>query len=374
MTRATFLVVLLLLSGQPTKGQRAFLLRGELDKRPFFGLYASEVQVRSDRANGSDVKDRCGVEWDKPREFVEEWLVGYLGVNFADIVLYQAGNGVDLQTLMFEVDDIGEDKLVDGTLEGIRGHSMDAWRSGGGPVALLQAAGEHGVAIVFSIQPREMTEDQIVGIVSAAFYRFASYPAFLGMVVDCEFTDRMETGSTWRENEQLRARLLTRACAVRDHYETTHGRDFYIFGVWYRTPEPPFGSGARPWHIYFPDVAGLRRLVPIFDGADDRIGHDISAYLGGAASSPKSHGLEATGHTLFLRKKSGGSWVQLDGETIVDMCLSSRDAGNDFIEVEYWYHRATSEGWERCYGPEIKEAAKLIWQESTQVPFWRGWR
>jgi len=340
-----------------------------LKHRPFFGLFVSEVQVRSDGATGRDVEDRTGVEWDNPEEFVENWLVGYLGVNFADIVLYQAGDSVELKTLMFEVDDIGEDELVDGTLAGIRGNSMDAWGSGG-PEDLLEAAGQHGVAVVYNIQPREMTEDQIVGVISAAFYRFASYPAFLGMVVDCEFCDTMETGATWRENEQLRARMLSRACAVRDHYEGIHSREFYIFGVWYRTLEPPFGDGARPWHIYFPDVANLHRLVPIFDGADDRIGHDISCYLGGGANAPKNHGIEATGHCLFLRKKQDGDWIQLDQEAVLDTCLSSWASGNDFIEAEYWYHVVKGAGgWERCYGPEIKAAAELILRGSLPAQY-----
>jgi len=328
----------------------------EEEDKPFFGLYVSEVQVRSDSATGQDVRDRCGVEWDTPREFVENWLVGYLGVNFADIVLYQAGNGVDLQTLMFEVDDIDEDDLVDGTLVGIRGHSMDAWRSGGGPVALLEAAGEHSVTVVFNIQPREMTEDQIVGIISAAFYRFAAYPGFIGMVVDCEFCDTMETGSTWREDELLRARMLRRACAVRDHYEGIHSRDFYIFGVWYRTAY----SGARPWHIYFPDVNDLDRLVPMYDGADDNIGSSVDEWLAGGAASPKDFGIEETGHCLFFRKKRDGIWVQLDSDIILSICEASRDAGNEFIEIEYWYHWARTEGWERCYGPEIKDAVASI--------------
>jgi len=337
----------------------------EEEGRPFFGLYVSEVQVRSDSATGQDVKNRTGVEWDSPAEFVENWLVGYLGVNFADIVLYQAGDGVNLKTLMFEVDDIAEDDLVDGTLVGIRGNSMDAWGSGGGPAALLETAGEHGVAVVYNIQPREMTQDQIVGVISAAFYRFASYPGFIGMVVDCEFCDTMETGSTWREDEQLRAQMLRRACAVRDHYEGIHGRDFYIFGVWYRTAEPPYGSGARPWHIYFPDVNDLDRLVPMYDGADDNIGSSVDEWLAGAATGPKNHSIEETGHCLFLRKKIGGDWVQLDRDIVLGMCEASSNAGNDFIEAEYWYHVVKGTGgWERCYGPEIRDAAALILHDS----------
>jgi hypothetical protein len=331
-------------------------------KASFFGLYVSEVQVRSDSATGQDVKNRTGVKWDSPAEFVENWLVGYLGVNFADIVLYQAGDGVNLNTLMFEVDDIAEDNLVDGTLVGIRGKSMDAWGGGGGPEALLEAAGEHGVAIAYNIQPKEMTQDQIVGVISAAFYRFASYPGFLGMVVDCEFCDTMETGGTWRENELLRAQMLRRACAVRDHYEGIYGRNFYIFGVWYRTAY----GGARPWHIYFPDVNDLDGFVPMYDGADDNIGSSVDQWLAGGAASPKDFGIKETGHCLFLRKKVDGNWVQLDGDIILGMCEASSDAGNDFIEAEYWYHVVKGTGgWERCYGPEIKDAAALILHASV---------
>lgn len=102
-------------------------------------------------ATGQDVKDRTGITWNSPREFVDNWLHGYLGVNFADVVLYQAKGGGEIGTVMFELDDIDEQELIDGTLQGVRGHSMDAWRSGGGPDALLDPAGEHGIGVVFNI-------------------------------------------------------------------------------------------------------------------------------------------------------------------------------------------------------------------------------
>jgi len=294
---------------------------------------------------------------------VNNWLHEYLGVNFADVVLYQAKGGGEIGTVMFELDDIGEEELVDGTLEGVRGHSMDAWGGGGGPEALLEAAGDHGIGVVFNIQPLEFTQDQTVGIVSAAFHRFSGYPAFLGMVVDTEFCDTMETGTDWRDNELIRADLLRRCCAVKDHYQSK--KRMYIFGVWYRTMPPPWGSGARPWHIYFPDVADLSAdLVPCFDGAYDDPGHDANATVAGGAASPKTFGMEKTAHTLFFRKKVAGDWIELSPEQGLDIVLTSWEAGNDFIEVEYWYHRVPG-GMERCYGPEVRTAAEMFLGSGT---------
>ena len=57
---------------------------------------------------------------------MDNWLHGYLGVNFADMVLYQAKDGGEVGTVMFELDDVDEQELIDGTLQGVRGHSMDA--------------------------------------------------------------------------------------------------------------------------------------------------------------------------------------------------------------------------------------------------------
>jgi hypothetical protein len=326
----------------------------------YFGLYVSEVQVRSDGATGQDVKARTGVTWSSPREFVSNWLHDYLCVNFADVVLYQAKGGGEIGTVMFELDDIGENDLIAGTLEGVRGHSMDAWGGGGGPNALLDAAAQHGIGVVFSIQPQEFTQDQTVGIVSAAFHRFGGYPAFLGMVVDTEFCDTMETGKDWRDNELIRADLLRRCCTVRDHYQSQLKRTMYIFGVWYRTMPPPWGDGARPWHIYFPDVADLGAgLVPCFDGAYDDPGHQANQVVAGGAASPKTFGMEKTAHTLFFRKKLGGNWIELSPEQALDIVQTSWEAGNDFIEVEYWYHRVPG-GLERCYGPEVRTAAETF--------------
>lgn len=326
----------------------------------YFGLYVSEVQVRSDGATGQDVKNRTGVTWNSPGQFVNDWLHGYLGVNFADVVLYQAKGGGEVGTVMFELDDINEQELIDGTLEGVRGHSMDAWRSGGGPDALLDAAGDHGIRVAFNIQPQEFTQDQTVGIVSAALHRFSGYPAFLGMVVDTEFCDTMETGKNWRDNELIRANLLRRCCAVKDHYQSQFKRTMYIFGVWYRTMPPPWGDGARPWHIYFPDVADLAAaLVPCFDGAYDDPGHQANEVVAGGAASPKTFGMEKTAHTLFFRKKLGGNWIELSLEQALDIVQTSWEAGNDFIEVEYWYHRVPG-GLEQCYGPEVRTAAETF--------------
>ncbi len=325
-----------------------------------FGLYVSEVHVRSDGATGQDVKNRTGVTWSSPREFVNNWLHGYLGVNFADVVLYQAKGGGEIGTVMFELDNIGEEQLIDGTLEGVRGHSMDAWGGGGGPKALLEAAGQHGIGVLFNVQPLEFTQDQTVGIVSAAFHRFSGYAAFIGMVVDTEFCDTMETGKDWRENELIRAELLRRCCAVKDYYEVQQKRRMYIFGVWYRTMPPPWGDGARPWHIYFPDVADLAGdLVPCFDGAYDDPGHAANATVAGGAASPKASGMEKTAHTLFFRKKVGGDWIELSPEQALDIVQTSWEAGNDFIEVEYWYHRVPG-GMERCYGPEVRAIAEMF--------------
>jgi len=331
----------------------------------YFGLYVSEVHVRSDKATGQDVKDRTGVTWNSPREFVNNWLHGYLGVNFADVVLYQAKGGGEIGTVMFELDDIGEQELIDGTLQGVRGHSMDAWGGGGGPDALLDAAGTHGIGVLLNIQPLEFTQDQTVGIVSAAFHCFSGYPAFLGMVVDTEFCDTMETGSTWRDNELIRANLLRRCCAVKDYYQNRLKRTMYIFGVWFRTMPPPWGDGARPWHIYFPDVADLgASLVPCFDGAYDDPGHQANQTLAGGAASPKTFGMDKTAHTLFFRKKLGGNWIELSPQQALDIVQTSWEAGNDFIEVEYWYHRVPG-GMERCYGPEVRAAAETFLGSGT---------
>jgi hypothetical protein len=43
----------------------------------------------------------------------------------------------------------------------------------------------------------------------------------------------------------------------------------------------------------------------------------------------------------------------------LDIVQTSWEAGNDFIEVEYWYHRVPG-GLERCYGPEVRTAAETF--------------
>jgi len=69
--------------------------------------------------------------------------------------------------------------------------------------------------------------------------------------------------------------------------------------------------------------------------------------------------MEKTAHTLFFRKKVEGEWIELSPGQALDIVQTSWEAGNDFIEVEYWYHRVPG-GMERCYGPEVRTIAQMF--------------